>query len=83
MTEVENRIARCFVNVFPGVTPSDLRSASQASLARWDSLAHVTLLAAVSEAFDIELDEDAFESLTSYELIVDYVESQVSRVGLA
>ena len=37
----------------------------------------MTLLSAICEEFQIELDDDSFESLTSYSLIVDFVESQV------
>jgi acyl carrier protein len=75
---MDTRIAQCFLSVFPHLTSDDLPRASQASLPQWDSVAHVTLLSAISEEFQIELDDESFESLTSYLLIVDFVENQVA-----
>jgi acyl carrier protein len=77
MTTIASRVSQCFQNVFPDIAADDLPSASQAALPQWDSVAHVTLLSAICEEFQIELDDDSFESLTSYVLVVDFVESQV------
>jgi acyl carrier protein len=79
VTEIPSRVSKCFLNVFPGLAAADVSRASQASLAQWDSVAHVTLLSAVCEEFQIELDEESFESLTSYLLIVDFVENQLGQ----
>lgn len=79
MTTIESRVSQCFQNVFPGLAAADVPRASQASLPQWDSMAHVTLLSALSEEFQIELDDEAFESLTSFPLAVDFVESQVAK----
>ncbi|MGJ5820941.1 hypothetical protein [Paludibaculum fermentans] len=79
MTDIQSRVSQCFLNVFPDLTAADLPRASQASLTQWDSVAHVTLLSAISEEFQLELDEESFESLTSYLLIVDSVENQVGQ----
>lgn len=76
MTDIGSGVANCFSNVFPDLAPGDIPRASQAALAQWDSVAHVTLLSAVAEEFQLDLDEEAFESLTSYLLIVDFVESK-------
>ena len=78
MTTIPSRVSQCFLNVFPDIAAADLPRASQADLPQWDSVAHVTLLSAICEEFQIELDDDSFESLTSYSLIVDFVESQVA-----
>lgn len=77
MTDIESRVSRCFLNVFSGLTPAELPTASQDSLSQWDSVAHVTVLSAIAEEFQIELDEDSFESLKSYPLIVEFVEQRV------
>lgn len=79
MTTIPSRVSQCFLNVFPGLAADAVPQASQASLSQWDSMAHVTLLAAIAEEFQIELDDDAFESLTSYAAVVGYVESQVNQ----
>jgi acyl carrier protein len=79
MTTIASRVSQCFLNVFPDLAAADLPRASQAGLPQWDSVAHVTLLSAISEEFQIELDDESFESLTSYLLVVDFVESQVAQ----
>ena len=79
MNDIKTRVSQCFLSVFPDLAAGDLPRASQASLPLWDSVAHVTLLSMISEEFQIELDDEAFESLTSYLLIVDFVESHVAQ----
>lgn len=81
MTNIPDRISQCFASVFPDLPATGLERASQASLPQWDSMAHVTLLSAISEEFQIELDDDSFVSLTSYLLIADFVESQIAKRG--
>lgn len=79
MTNIESRVSQCFLNVFPDLAPGDVARASQAAVPEWDSVAHITLLSAISEEFQLPLDDESFESLTSYLLIVDFVESQVAQ----
>jgi acyl carrier protein len=78
MTNIQSRVSQCFLTVFPGLTAAGLPSASQATLPQWDSVAHITLLSAISEEFQIELDDESFESLTSYLLVVEFVATQVA-----
>jgi acyl carrier protein len=73
MDEIEARVLECFGNVFPGVPRDTLPKVSQASIAEWDSAMHVTLLAALAEEFQIEIDYEAAEDLRSFALVVDYV----------
>ncbi len=79
MSNIQSRVTNCFLSVFPDLAAADAPRASQASLAQWDSVAHVTLLSAVAEEFQIELDDDSFESLSSYLLIFDFVEGQIGE----
>ena len=79
MSTIPSRVSQCFLSVFPNLTDADLPRASQAGLPQWDSVAHVTLLSAISEEFQIELDDESFEALTSYPLVLDFVESQVAQ----
>jgi acyl carrier protein len=79
MTNIQSRVCQCFLNVFPDLAAADLPRASQAALSQWDSVAHVTLLSVISEEFQIELDYESFESLTSYLLIVEFVERHVAQ----
>ncbi len=77
MNDIDERVARCFSNVFPDVPHDELRRASTASLAAWDSVAQVTLLSSIAEEFGLDFEIEDFEELVSYPLIVDYLESQV------
>jgi acyl carrier protein len=79
MSNIQSRVAACFMSVFPGLAEGDVARASQASLAQWDSVAHATLLSLIAEEFQIELDEESFQSLASYLLIVDFVEGRLGQ----
>jgi acyl carrier protein len=76
MTDIQSRVSHCFSIVFPELAPADIPGASQESLTRWDSVAHITLLSAIAEEFQCELDEEFLETLTSYRLIVEYLEAR-------
>jgi acyl carrier protein len=79
MNDTSQRIVRCFENVFPGIRANEVPRASTASLAAWDSVAHVTLLAAIAEEFGVEFAAEDFEELISFPLIVGYVESRIQH----
>jgi acyl carrier protein len=76
MNETKERVALCFSNVFPAIRHDEIPRASMASLAAWDSLAHVTLLSSIAEEFGLNFEMEDFEQLISYALIVDYLESK-------
>lgn len=73
MSSIEQRVANCFSNVFPDLAAGDIPGARAGSVAAWDSVAHVTLLSAISEEFGVEFEIDDYEELTSYQAIVQYV----------
>jgi acyl carrier protein len=77
MNNLQTRVADCFSNVFPELDRADIIRARQESLVSWDSLSHVTLLSAIAEEFQFEMEDEFPEDLTSYDLIVTYVESRV------
>jgi acyl carrier protein len=79
MTKISSRVSQFFLNIFPDLAVADLPRTSQASFPLWDSVAHVTLLSAIFEEFHLDLDEEAFESLTSYRLVLDFVERHVAH----
>jgi acyl carrier protein len=79
MNDINQRISRCFANVFPDIRPNQIAAASTTSLSGWDSVAHITLLAAISEEFDLEFAPEDFEELISFPRIVNYVESRVNQ----
>jgi len=75
MNNIQQRVTRCFLNVFPDLSEREISRASTASIAAWDSVAHITLLSAIAQEFGCSLQFDDFEELTSYELIVDRLEN--------
>jgi acyl carrier protein len=77
MNNLQERVTRCFSNVFPDLTDEEIRRASTASLAAWDSVAHVTLLSSIAEEFGQSFEIEDFEELVSYPLIIDKLENQV------
>lgn len=79
MSTIPSRVSQCFLEVFPTLAQPDVPRASQAALPEWDSVAHVTLLSAIAEEFQLDLDDDSFESLTSYPLVLDFVETHVAQ----
>ncbi|MCU1326991.1 MAG: acyl carrier protein familyprotein [Bryobacterales bacterium] len=76
MNDMRQRIASCFRNVFPGLGEDEIARASTASLAAWDSAAHVTLLFSIEEEFGLELELTDFDDLVSYALILNFVEEK-------
>ena len=67
MPDKQERLIHCFQAVFPGLSEADAVRASTSRLAKWDSLATVTLAAAVEEEFDIQLDAQEIEQMNSFE----------------
>ena len=68
MTDTQHRLIRCFRAVFPELS-SDHQAlrASALSIAAWDSLATVTLAAAVEEEFGVQIDSEDLEKLNSFQ----------------
>lgn len=81
MDEVEQRVSDCMASVFPDLDRPALRELSQESHAGWDSVAHVTLYAALGEAFAVELDFEAFAHATTFAGVLEQVRAQVGRSG--
>jgi acyl carrier protein len=67
MSEIESRLIRCFSSVFPMLKPEEIQAASTESLAAWDSLAAVTLVAVVQQEFDTTIDLLDLPGLDSFE----------------
>ena len=73
--ESERRLDDVFRAVLNLAPDRDLKALSQIDTPTWDSLAHVTLVAAVEGEFHVAIDiVDALE-LTSYQAVRHYLES--------
>ena len=76
MNGIEIRVTRCFANVFPDLPASEIPVASIDSLPRWDSVAHIMLLTAVSEEFGIDFEPEDYVDLISYPQILCAVKAR-------
>ena len=68
--EAENlkKLREIFIAVF-SITEPEVKKYSQENNRKWDSLASVTLIAAIESEFNILIDESVYENFTSYEAI--------------
>ena len=78
MSEREDRLARCFASVFPTLTPEEVRTASVESVAAWDSLTAVTLVALVEQEFDVKIDVLDLPDLSSFAAFLFYLDQHHS-----
>jgi acyl carrier protein len=76
---VRDRLTECFTTVFPELPVEQISSASTATIQAWDSLAHITLLSAISEDLQIDLETEDFERLTSFAAIADFAEQKLAE----
>jgi acyl carrier protein len=74
MPEIDDRLTRCFASVFPALSAEEIHRASVESVAAWDSLAAVTLVAVLEQEFDTQIDLMELPDLTSYEAVRNYLE---------
>jgi acyl carrier protein len=73
MSEQEDRLARCFASVFPALTPEEIRAASAESVATWDSLRAVTLMAVIQQEFAVEINALDLPELNSFAALRTYL----------
>ena len=78
MSELENRLVNCFTLAFPELSPAEIPAASTSSLASWDSVAGITLISVIEEEFALSFSPDDVADLTSFGLILDYLQRRQS-----
>jgi acyl carrier protein len=76
MSNINDRLLKCFSVVFPELSEEEITRASTNSVANWDSLATVNLLAVSEEEFNIQFTPEDFEYLISFTLILDYLQNR-------
>jgi acyl carrier protein len=76
VSETQQRLVRCFQAVFPELKGSDAARANTNSLAAWDSVATVTLAAAVEEEFGIQFEPEEIEKIDSFESCLNLLASR-------
>ena len=78
MADTKERLVKCFAAVFPALTADQILSASVDSVAKWDSLASITLVAVVQEEFRLQIDLLDLAELTSFSAVLSYIQSRSS-----
>jgi len=78
LPDLHSRLVECFAAVFPGLDEAEIPRASFTSVAKWDSLATITLIGVLEEEFGVSVPPDDLELLVSFELILDYLRSKAS-----
>ena len=81
MQTVEQRLESVFAVVFPDLSPEQLRNASQNSVDTWDSVAAITLMNLIEEAFGIEMDFGDVAELTTFSQIADYIKGKLTHTA--
>jgi acyl carrier protein len=73
MHDIEVRLIDCFSATFAGLPAAAIPLAGVDTLAGWDSMTAVTLLAVVEEEFGIRVPPQDMLRFTSYEEILAYL----------
>lgn len=73
LNDRRQRLAQCFLLVFPDLKLAEVYSASSSSVAAWDSTAAIVLANVIEEEFQVKLDYDVLPELVSFDLILNYL----------
>lgn len=78
MSEVDDRLLRCFAAVFRDMAPAELARASSETTASWNSLSAVTLVAVVEEEFGLNISPMELAELDSFQAFREYVSTKLA-----
>lgn len=73
MTEADDKLRACFAGAFPDLPPEQFPTAGIDTVAEWDSLHAVVLVALIEEAFEIRIPARDYARLRSYAAVSDYL----------
>ena len=65
MTNAE-KLAKVFADTF-GISEAETKGLQYQGIEQWDSVGHMTLVAAIEDEFDIQLDTDDIIDMSSFE----------------
>jgi acyl carrier protein len=81
MDVAKARLIRCFAATFPHLTNEEITAATLESVAGWDSVATVTLLAIIHEEFGVELILDDTSAI-SFEAFLSCLRAEMNSSGV-
>ena len=74
MSVSEDRLAGCFADAFPELAPEEIATAGVDTVAAWDSLRAIVLVALLEEAFSVRIPARDYPKLRSYVAVRDYLD---------
>ena len=76
MTDLDRQLQALFRAVFDLAPSIPVTQCQQSNTPSWDSMAHVSLVAAIEGEFGLSIDAGDSLTLTSYDAVRQYLESQ-------
>ena len=73
MTPADEKLRGCFAAAFPDLPADRIPAAAVDTVADWDSLRAVVLIALIEEAFDVRIPARDYARLRSYAAVSDYL----------
>lgn len=77
MDDMGKRLAGCFQVVFPDLRETEIPSASQETVAAWDSVAAITMMNVIEDEFALQMDLDDLADLDSFEKVHAYLQKRL------
>lgn len=71
MTNLE-KITKVFADTF-GITENEVATLQYQGIEEWDSVGHMTLIAAIEDEFGIEMDTDDIIDMSSFEKAIEII----------
>jgi acyl carrier protein len=78
MTDLRQRLIASFCAVFLDLSKAEVPGASMHSVAGWDSLATVTLIAAIEKEFGVQIRSDDLDQLVSFDSILTFLQGKAT-----
>ncbi|PXY31840.1 acyl carrier protein [Prauserella muralis] len=79
MADIAGRLREVFVTTLELDEGTDVENLAYREIEAWDSVGHMTLVAAIEDEFDVQLDTDQVIDLSSFRVAVDLLRSLLSE----
>ena len=77
MDDTGRRLAGCFQVVFPNLLEAEIPSASQQTVAAWDSVAAIIMMNVIEDEFALQMDLDDLADLDSFAKIHTHLQKRL------
>ena len=77
MENIDTRLKEFLVNQFQVEKESITEDLSFGDLPQWDSLGHMSLMAAIEDQFGVEVNADAIADLVNYKAILSFLKKSI------